>query len=428
MNIPTILNVAIGLIFIYLTLSLLSSEIQEILATLLQWRAKHLQQSIELLIYGGNKVQSQLVKTEEKTDNRSAAEAPLIPATDSPISDEGSTTSVLPRYGTSEEATPISPVADDLIPPTDSQLSTHESIKNDVKKTQELVKTLYEHPLIKSLNQEAKSLAEKLKQDQEPKSLIGNIKRKLNPYRISGPSYIPSEAFATALVTIIKDSSSLNNKVEISLTEFQQAINEKFLKNILPEDLRITLIDLAEKSRIQVNQNTKESEKLRQEIANWFDESMQRASGVYKRNAKGVSFFIGFLVSLGINADTLNISNRLYKSQNLPQTLNKITDTIVENNNGCFPDTNRKDCLNNIDSALDDFSSLPVGWSGSNVKEQWRLPRNLRDELAWLGWLWTLVKFIIGLLLTTIAIGMGAPFWFELLGKFINVRNTGKRN
>jgi len=188
------------------------------------------------------------------------------------------------------------------------------------------------------------------------------------------------------------------------------------------------LIDLAEKSRIQVNKNTKESEKLQQEIANWFDESMQRASGVYKRNAKGVSFLIGLLVALGSNADTLNISNRLYQSQNLPQTVKKITDTIVENNNGCFQDTNRKDCLNNIDSALDDFSSLPVGWSGSNVKAQWRLPRNLRDELAWLGWLWTLVKFIIGLLLTTIAIGMGAPFWFELLGKFINVRNTGKRN
>jgi hypothetical protein len=428
MNIPTILNVAIGLIFIYLTLSLLSSEIQEIIATLLQWRAKHLQQSIELLIYGGNKVQSKLVKTEEATDTRSVEAGSLIPATNSPISEESSTTSALPPYGTSEAATPISTGSDVLSPPNASQISSNETLQNDVKKTQELVKALYEHPLIKSLNQEAKSLTEESKPDQEAKNIIVNIKRQLNPYRISGPSYIPSETFATALVTLIKDSSSLNNKVEISLTEFQQALNEKLLKDILPEDLRITLIDLAEKSRIQVNKNTKESEKLQQEIANWFDESMQRASGVYKRNAKGVSFLIGLLVALGSNADTLNISNRLYKSQNFPQTVNKITDTIVENNNGCFQDKNKKDCLNNIDSALDDFSSLPVGWSGSNVKQQWRLPRNLRDELAWLGWLWTLVKFIIGLLLTTIAIGMGAPFWFELLGKFINVRNTGKRN
>lgn len=428
MNLPTILNVAIGLIFIYLILSLLSSEVQEILATLLQWRAKHLQQSIELLIYGGNKVQSKIVKTEEKTDNTSAEEAPLISTSDSPISEESSAKSALAPDGTSEEAALISPATDVSIPATSSQISTTNSIQSDVKKTQELVKALYEHPLIKSLNQEAKSLAEKLKQDQESKTFLGNIKRKLNPARISGPSYIPAETFATALVSIIKDSSSLNNKVEISLTEFQQALNEKFLKDILPEDLRTMLIDLAEKSRLQVNKNTKETEKLQQEIANWFDESMQRASGVYKRNAKGVSFLIGLLVALGINADTLNISNRLYKSQNLPQTVNQITENIVQNNNGCFQSTDRKDCLNNIDSALDDFSSLPVGWSVSNVKEQWKTPRNLPHELAWLGGIWTLVKFIIGLLLTTIAIGMGAPFWFELLGKFINVRNTGKRD
>jgi hypothetical protein len=413
MNLPSILNVAIGLIFIYLILSLLSSEIQEILATLLQWRAKHLQQSIELLVYGGNKVQSRIVKTEEKTDNLNAEESPPIPAEDSPFS---------------EEATRISTTSDVLSLPLVSQTTTNDDIRNDIAKTKELVKAVYEHPLIKSLNQEAKSLAEKLREDQEAKSLTGKIKRKLNPYRISGPSYIPSETFATTLVNIVQGSSSLHDKLEISLTDFQQALNENSLKSILPEDLRVTLINLAEKSQLQVAKNNKEIEKLQQEIANWFDESMQRASGVYKRNAKGVSFLIGLLVAVGINADTLNITNRLYKSQNLPQIINKITDNIVENNNQCLQDVNRKDCLNNIDLVLDDFSSLPVGWSSSNVKEQWRTPRNLPDELAWLGWLWTLVKFITGLLLTTIAIGMGAPFWFELLGKFINVRNTGKRN
>jgi hypothetical protein len=413
MNLPSILNVAIGLIFIYLILSLLSSEIQEILATLLQWRAKHLQQSIELLVYGGNKVQSRIVKTEEKTDNLNAEESPPIPAEDSPFS---------------KEATRISTTSDVLSLPLVSQTTTNDDIRNDIAKTKELVKAVYEHPLIKSLNQEAKSLAEKLREDQEAKSLIGKIKRKLNPYRISGPSYIPSETFATTLVNIVQGSSSLHDKLEISLTDFQQALNENSLKSILPEDLRMTLINLAEKSQLQVAKNNKEIEKLQQEIANWFDESMQRASGVYKRNAKGVSFLIGLLVAVGINADTLNISNRLYKSQNLPQIVNKITDNIVENNDECFQDVNRKDCLNNIDLVLDDFSSLPVGWSSSNVKEQWRTPRNLPDELAWLGWLWTLIKFITGLLLTTIAIGMGAPFWFELLGKFINVRNTGKRN
>jgi len=58
MNLPFVLDVAIGLAFIYLILSLLASEIQELLTTLLQWRAAHLKKSIETLLTGG-----------EKTDN-----------------------------------------------------------------------------------------------------------------------------------------------------------------------------------------------------------------------------------------------------------------------------------------------------------------------------------------------------------------------
>ena len=53
MSLPFLLNLVIGLIFIYLILSLIASEIQEILTTLLQWRAAHLKKSIEILLMGG---------------------------------------------------------------------------------------------------------------------------------------------------------------------------------------------------------------------------------------------------------------------------------------------------------------------------------------------------------------------------------------
>ena len=54
MNLPVILDIVIGLIFIYLSLSLLATEIQEMIATVLQWRAEHLKKSIEVLISGGS--------------------------------------------------------------------------------------------------------------------------------------------------------------------------------------------------------------------------------------------------------------------------------------------------------------------------------------------------------------------------------------
>jgi ABC-type transport system involved in cytochrome bd biosynthesis fused ATPase/permease subunit len=33
---------------------------------------------------------------------------------------------------------------------------------------------------------------------------------------------------------------------------------------------------------------------------------------------------------------------------------------------------------------------------------------------------------ICGWFVSGVAISMGAPFWFDLLGKVVNVRNTGK--
>ncbi|HEY9655246.1 MAG TPA: hypothetical protein V6C50_07120, partial [Crinalium sp.] len=54
MGLPFVLDIAIGLIFIYLILSLLASELQELLTTLFQWRAKHLKESIEVFLAGGS--------------------------------------------------------------------------------------------------------------------------------------------------------------------------------------------------------------------------------------------------------------------------------------------------------------------------------------------------------------------------------------
>jgi hypothetical protein len=53
MNLPIVIDVAISLIFVFLILSLLASEMQELLTTILQWCASHLKESIEVLLAGG---------------------------------------------------------------------------------------------------------------------------------------------------------------------------------------------------------------------------------------------------------------------------------------------------------------------------------------------------------------------------------------
>ena len=58
--------------------------------------------------------------------------------------------------------------------------------------------------------------------------------------------------------------------------------------------------------------------------------------------------------------------------------------------------------------------SYPIGWTGWDDVSPTGQPDQQR------GWA------IIGILITGLAMSLGASFWFDLLGKFMNVRMTGK--
>ena len=65
MNFSTVVEVAIGLVAIYLVLSLLVSEIQELLATVFEWRTRNLKTAIVNLLAGnpGSKKGLTLIKS-----------------------------------------------------------------------------------------------------------------------------------------------------------------------------------------------------------------------------------------------------------------------------------------------------------------------------------------------------------------------------
>jgi hypothetical protein len=68
---------------------------------------------------------------------------------------------------------------------------------------------------------------------------------------------------------------------------------------------------------------------------------------------------------------------------------------------------------------LQDLQTLgvPLGWKDKPWKE-------VREPFWWDGFRDILSK-LIGLLLTVLAVSLGAPFWFDLLNKFVNIRGTG---
>jgi hypothetical protein len=88
----------------------------------------------------------------------------------------------------------------------------------------------------------------------------------------------------------------------------------------MPESLKNSLYILAQRAEKEGGDTQKQLQQFQLEIETWFDRSMQRASGVYKRNSRGVAILLGAIAVA--NADTINIINRLSKDSILRSTVN----------------------------------------------------------------------------------------------------------
>ncbi len=65
-----------------------------------------------------------------------------------------------------------------------------------------------------------------------------------------------------------------------------------------------------------------------------------------------------------------------------------------------------------------------MGWDTEKTKQQKKESQESPSIFYFVKKIPSL-KAILGWMVTAIAISMGANFWFDLLGKVINVRNTG---
>lgn len=137
----------------------------------------------------------------------------------------------------------------------------------------------------------------------------------------------------------------------------------------------------------------------------YFNESMERLSGTYKRRAQVFIFGIALAISLLLNVDSIVIANSLAINPTLRASMVTLAEGYKQ-----VPDTTTDSLatVTELRTQIDQLG-LPIGWHG--------LPTS--------AGLWIL-KFL-GLLVTTFAVAQGAPFWFELLGKLLNVRMAGKK-
>ena len=140
---------------------------------------------------------------------------------------------------------------------------------------------------------------------------------------------------------------------------------------------------------------------LRREIADWFDEGMNRVSGWYRRKAQGYIFVIGAIVAISANASTVHVVRDLWEDDALRYALAQQA-VAVAGNAETTPDT--------LQVPDDLLASFPLGWEGVS-------------DWGWGGW----GTHLLGWLFTAAAVSLGAPFWFDLLSRVAKLRGTGGR-
>ena len=212
------------------------------------------------------------------------------------------------------------------------------------------------------------------------------------------PSYLSAENFQSILMDIIlngEDSGKLTQKID----ELPNEELKKVLKQLL-------------------NDAGYELEEFKTKMRNWFNDVMDRAAGWYKRNIQILVTFVGLVVAIVFNADTISLYQRLESN---PEELKEIV-TMAE--------------------AYAKKSDLGIQ-SGGTVEQQWEQVNNLiNDEInqakapLGLGWHpeelqnmspsdWVIKG--LGWIVTALAVSLGAPFWFDLLKKLVNIRSSGNQ-
>ena len=263
----------------------------------------------------------------------------------------------------------------------------------------------------------------------------------------------------------------------------------------LPEDAKMRLLEGLTASQTQL-------QKLHDSVEVWFNNSMDRVSGAYKRNIQGWLFLIGLLIAVAANADTIDMWNRLAEDDKLREgmaaraiaSMASLDSAVYPRAAQAPPDTTGADSAAGGTTTADtpartapaadttgtdstpaqpDTVTPAAGQAGTGTppapdttllpppatapaadsvaREAYHAARARLDSMELrLGWtkddarragLWRrgadkpdwfpfdtggFYKKVLGLLLTAIALALGAPFWFDLLNKVISIRAAGR--
>ncbi len=254
-----------------------------------------------------------------------------------------------------------------------------------------------------------------------------------------------------------RNMAPAGTEVNLGMRQFHLGLKIIGFKN---PKLRETLIALLQHAQVSFLAGDQAVAKVHAEIETWFNDVMDRLSGAYKRKAQLASFLIGLVLALLLNVDSINVATSLWREPTLRQAIiaqatNYTTaQQAVASTNPNGSTTSPLQTIPELQKQLQALN-LPFGWItnpvdyGKSVNCDLSAPHSYDDwEIQVVYWGSMLARYVfpvvnampvyldniagwltklLGLLLTGTAAAQGAPFWFDILKKFINVRGTGAK-
>jgi ElaB/YqjD/DUF883 family membrane-anchored ribosome-binding protein len=339
MDLTTIIQVAIGIIFVWVILAVITSQIQDWIASIFKWRSSMLEDTIV-------------------------------------------------------------------------QLLGDPALKDKV----------YAHPLIKGLyTNNGLRKPGGIPKDKFALVLFGEVMKsstKAAAVKITDAVSETTGTTAENTVTVVQDANL--NKAENTLTVVENTITDventfKKLKNKVsdlkgenkvPAELE-KFVDTLDTLLIGIEEKADDATysitEARKRVESWFDDSMERLGGAYRRRMQIVAIIAGITIAAALNVDTGAIMTTLWKDPVIRQAVvsqaNQLQEPTTTQPGQQAPSA--EEIAKNVESLS--ALSLPIGWSAKNVPT---------DAGGW-------AAKAAGILLSGMAAAQGAPYWFDLMRKLL---------
>lgn len=201
------------------------------------------------------------------------------------------------------------------------------------------------------------------------------------------PSYIDCKTLSAVVLDIVARDQDGQSVLTQTADQIKQAVEKLPAGNPIGDVLKTAVIT-----------GDNAAHELSAYLAGWFDEGMERIAGWYKREAKLITVIIAVVLTVVTNAGTVRIAEDLWTNDGLRAAIAAQAEVAAKAESPAALDP----------TALETLKTFPVGWSGGTWQQE------LRNPKTFIGWL-----------ITVAAISLGAPFWFDLLGKVASLKGAG---